>query len=81
MYAPDHWRHPDRIIVATESFPLQSYDNWVGGVWNHSYVIGDFIWTAMDYIGESAIGSNGVYSGGLEACEGHCEMPFPYHVS
>ena len=29
----------------------------------------------MDYIGESAIGSNGIYSGNLEACEGHCEMP------
>ena len=42
-YEPDHERFPDRVIVATESFPLQSLDYW-RGVWAHSYVIGDFIW-------------------------------------
>ena len=55
-YAPDHVRVPGRIMVATESFPADSYDYWQG-VWQHPYVVGDFIWTALDYIGESAIGN------------------------
>ena len=33
---------------------------------NQSWVIGDFIWTAMDYIGESGIGANGFYYTGTE---------------
>ena len=36
-YASDHERFPDRIIVATESYPLQSLDYW-NGVWDHSCV-------------------------------------------
>ena len=55
-YAPDHARVPGRVMVATESFPADSYDYWQG-VWQHEYVVGDFIWTALDYIGESAIGN------------------------
>ena len=43
-------------MVATESFPHDSYTYW-RGVWDHSWVVGDFIWTALDYIGESAIGN------------------------
>ena len=57
-YESDHARHPDRVMVATESFPDESYMYW-SNVWNHSYVVGDFIWTALDYIGESAIGNPG----------------------
>ena len=26
-------------------------------MWAHAWVVGDFIWTALDYIGESAIGN------------------------
>jgi len=54
-YVSDHDRISDRIMVGTESFPTQSFNMW-DSVWNHSWVIGDFIWTAIDYIGETRIG-------------------------
>ena len=54
-YELDAKRHPDRIIYASESYASQAYDYWKG-VENHSWVIGDFIWTAFDYIGEASIG-------------------------
>lgn len=54
-YELDHNRHPERIIYASESYASQIYDYWKG-VEKHPYVIGDFIWTAFDYIGEASIG-------------------------
>ncbi len=54
-YDSDHVRLPDRVIFATESFPLESFDYWMG-VLDRSWVIGDFVWTAWDYIGEASIG-------------------------
>eukprot|EP00729_Bicosta_minor_P022233 gene22233-13917_t len=55
-YLKDHIAYPKRIIVGTESFPDRSFEMWAQYT-NNSWVIGDFIWTAIDYIGESAIGS------------------------
>ncbi len=52
---PDHARWPQRIILATESKPLEAYDSWMQ-VLDHEYVIGDFVWTALDYLGEAGIG-------------------------
>ena len=51
----DHKRVPSRIIVQTESYPKDAFANW-DLVQKHSYIIGDFVWTAMDYLGESGIG-------------------------
>ncbi len=51
----DHERVPSRIIVQTESYPKDAFYNW-NMVHNHSYIIGDFVWTAIDYLGESGIG-------------------------
>jgi hypothetical protein len=42
-------------MVGTESVAGESFRNWQQ-VWEHEWVIGDFIWTALDYLGESAIG-------------------------
>ena len=41
-YESDHKRHPDRVMVATESFPDESYMYW-SNVWNHSYVVGGVV--------------------------------------
>ena len=54
-YVSDHKRKPARIMVATESFALKAFDYWMG-VLDNSWVIGDFVWTGFDYIGESSIG-------------------------
>lgn len=53
-YESDHGRHPERVIMATESYPKDRFDYW-SQVENHPYVIGDFVWTAMDYLGESGL--------------------------
>ena len=55
-YESDHQLHPSRVMMGTESFPVQVAENWEL-VNKHSYVIGDFVWTGIDYIGESALGA------------------------
>jgi beta-galactosidase len=54
-YEGDHKKFPDRIMMATESYPNKALENW-NLVEKHRYIIGDFVWTAMDYLGEAAIG-------------------------
>nr|WP_319399447.1 sugar-binding domain-containing protein [uncultured Carboxylicivirga sp.] len=51
----DHERVPKRIIFQSESYPKDAFYNW-NMVHSHDYIIGDFVWTAMDYLGESSIG-------------------------
>src|SRR5664280_2806521 len=51
----DHTRAPSHIIVCTESLPRATFESW-SHVHDESFVIGDFVWTAIDYIGEAAIG-------------------------
>ena len=55
FYEKDHAKYPERIIVGTENYPSA-----IGGTWKfveeHPYVIGDFVWTAIDYIGEAGLG-------------------------
>jgi beta-galactosidase len=51
----DHQRVPSRVIVQTESYPKDAFSNW-NMVQSRNYIIGDFVWTAMDYLGESGIG-------------------------
>jgi len=55
-YEPDHEKFPERIMTGTESFPMEAFENWQM-VEKHPYIIGDFVWTGMDYLGESGIGS------------------------
>jgi len=55
-YDKDHATHPDRVICGLESYPKQASENW-NLVEQRSFVIGDFVWTAMDYLGEAGIGS------------------------
>jgi len=55
QYESDHKQFPNRIMVGTESVPQHAFENW-RLVEKDTYVIGDFVWTAMDYLGESGIG-------------------------
>ncbi|MDX2185626.1 MAG: glycoside hydrolase family 2 TIM barrel-domain containing protein [Opitutaceae bacterium] len=54
-YEKDHELHPHLPVVGTESYPAQAWIN-TRLMEKHPYVIGDFVWTAMDHIGESGIG-------------------------
>ncbi len=54
QYELDHQRFPQRVMMGTESFPIEAYDSWRHAE-RLSYVLGDFVWTAIDYFGESAI--------------------------
>jgi len=76
----DHKSHPARVIVATETFPLASVDNF-NAIRDHPWVVGAFIWTAIDYIGESAIGANGHSPPDPLACGDYCAQPWSYHIS
>jgi beta-galactosidase len=54
-YEKDGERYPERIICGTETFPKEAFDYWEA-VERLPYVIGDFVWTSLDYIGEAGIG-------------------------
>ena len=60
IYEADHVRLPGRIMVGTESYPLEAFSSWMD-VLDHPYVTGDFVWTSFDYIGEASIGWRGYY--------------------
>ncbi|MFL5740246.1 MAG: glycoside hydrolase family 2 TIM barrel-domain containing protein [Flavisolibacter sp.] len=60
LHEKDHLRVPSRVIVGTESYPLEAFGAWME-VEDHPYVIGDFVWTAFDYIGEASIGWRGYW--------------------
>lgn len=55
QYVKDHERVPQRVMMATESFAIEAADYWMEVV-DHPWVVGDFVWTAFDYIGEASIG-------------------------
>ena len=51
----DHESIPSRIMVNTETFPKTAFQVW--DLTNRNpYVLGDFVWTAIDYLGENGIG-------------------------
>lgn len=54
-YKPDHEKYPDRLIYGSESFQTNMKDYWYPVV-DNKYIIGDFTWTAYDYLGETSIG-------------------------
>lgn len=60
LYEFDHKRVPERIMFGSESYPLEAFDSWMNVI-DHPYVIGDFVWTAFDYIGEASIGWRGYW--------------------
>ena len=54
-YETDHELYPDRVMLGSENFPKEIGFRWPM-VESLPYVIGDFTWTAVDYIGEAGIG-------------------------
>lgn len=55
LYERDHEMFPERVILGSENFPKEIGFRWPM-VERLPYVIGDFTWTAWDYLGEAGIG-------------------------
>jgi len=55
LYEKDHELFPERVMLGSENFPVQIGFRWPF-IMRLPYVIGDFTWTAWDYIGEAGIG-------------------------
>lgn len=64
--------HPDRIVMGSETFPQDIAKNWEM-VEKYPYLIGDFMWVAWDYIGETGIGA-----WSYEADAKGFEKPYPW---
>lgn len=60
IYELDNNRVPVRIMYGAESYPLEAFGAWMDVI-DHPWVIGDFVWTAFDYIGEASIGWRGYF--------------------
>ena len=54
-HSSDHQRDPKRVMWQTESYPRDAFRNWAT-VNDNPYVVGDIVWTGLDYLGESGIG-------------------------
>lgn len=63
-YDLDHATYPDRVIYGSEN--RSDYDAWKA-VRDKDFIFGQFIWTGIDYLGESgAWPSRGLYTGLLD---------------
>ncbi len=73
-YEGDGEKFPGRVMCGTETFPHWAYNFWKKTE-RLPYMIGDFVWTALDYLGESGIG--GVSLGGPAMFP----TPYPIHLA
>lgn len=73
-YAADRTRFPGRIIAGTETWLYTAYSSWKETE-RLPHVIGDFIWTAWDYLGEAGLGR--VVPDGKPTYA----APYPYHLA
>jgi beta-galactosidase len=53
----EHAEHPERLVYASETFARDVYDYWALAK-RAPYFLGEFVWTAMDYLGEAGLGAS-----------------------
>jgi beta-galactosidase len=53
--ASEYAAHRTRVVYGSESVAAEAFDHW-RSVGELPHVIGDFVWTAYDYLGEAGIG-------------------------
>lgn len=75
-YEKDIRRYPNRVLVGSETNPQNLDENWPL-VLAYPQVIGDFSWTAWDYLGEAGIGR--VIYGDNAGMEFYA--PYPYKAA
>ena len=62
-YPLEEKAHPNRVLFGSETFPQDIWKNWQM-VKKYPYLVGDFMWTSWDYLGEAGIGAWS-YTGGM----------------
>ena len=62
-YEQDHEMFPERVILGSENYPKEIGIHWPM-IEKTPWIIGDFTWTAWDYIGEAGIGKATFYEPG-----------------
>lgn len=73
-YPLEEKAHPSRVIFGSETFPQDICKNWKM-VKKYPYLVGDFMWTAWDYLGEAGIGAWS-YTGGMPF-----NRPYPWMLA
>jgi len=76
-YQFDSQVFPDRVVCGTETFPHKAYETWAATL-SLPNVIGDFVWTSLDYLGESGIGKVHI-DRPMTVFFG--EDPWPFHIA
>ena len=76
-YEQDHRMFPERVILGSENFPKEIGIHWPM-IEKTPWVIGDFTWTAWDYIGEAGIGKATFYEPGDPNIGNPWGAPSPY---
>jgi beta-galactosidase len=73
--AAEYANNRDRVVYGSESVAGEAFEHWTG-VREHDHVIGDFVWTAFDYLGEAGIGRT--HFGGDDA---PLLAEYPWHIA
>lgn len=73
-YHSDHQRFPNRVMYGSETYSNRAFEYWQF-VENNPFIIGDFVWTGWDYLGEASIGWTGY------APEWKSLAPFPWTLA
>ena len=74
LFTKDHEKLPSTPMYTAESLPRDAFSYW-REVETKPWVVGDFVWTAVDYLGESGIGWMG-YSQDWQKL-----APYPWHLA
>ena len=53
----EHETHPERVVYGSETFAREMFD-YAALTDRAPYFMGEFVWTAMDYLGEAGIGAS-----------------------
>ena len=74
-FEKDLIRFPNRLFINTETFPINAYTT-IKQLLCEPRIVGDYVWTAWDYFGETGIGH-------VEYNEkrGDFALSYPYHIA
>ena len=65
-FKKNHEEFPGRIMYQSESMNMKFFGDWMN-ITSTKYILGDFVWTGVDYLGEVGCGSNQPEGGNFPA--------------